>query len=253
MWFWRCRYREDALSRRLIQELRQRGNMIFHIILNPSFVDERQFLTSLVKNFNVDFPFHVDPSREDILNLRDAIQKFLIEKCVNERQTVVLVIDEAQKLNLATLETLRILLNFETNEYKLLQLILLGQVELYPKIMQMPNFLDRISFKYTLNPLDAQETKELILFRMKQAGYNSTMPLFSDEAFSEVYSYTRGYPRKITMLCHQVLKELIMQNKPVVDREIVRDVIAKEQQFMQAGGLAMTKDASPGGFKEKFK
>ncbi|OGX24823.1 MAG: hypothetical protein A3D10_07120 [Omnitrophica WOR_2 bacterium RIFCSPHIGHO2_02_FULL_48_11] len=242
---------KTSLSRKLIQELKRRGNMIFHIILNPSFVDERQFLTSLVKNFNVDLPSHVDLSKEDILNLRDVIQKFLIEKAVTEKQTVVLVIDEAQKLNLSTLETLRILLNFETNEYKLLQLVLLGQVELYPKIMQMPNFLDRISFKYTLNPLDVQSTRELILYRVKQAGYNSAMPLFSDEAFSEIYSYTRGYPRKITMLCHQVLKELIMQNKSAVDREIVRDVIAKEQQFMQASGLGMTKEASPGVYKEK--
>lgn len=223
---------KTSLSRKLVQELRKRGNMIFHIILNPAFVDERQFLTSLLRNFNIELPHGVeDPSRQDILDLRDAIEKFLIEKCITEKQTVILIVDEAQKLNLSTLETLRILLNFETNEFKLLQLVLLGQVELYPKIMQMPNFLDRISFKYTLNPLDVHETKELINYRIKQAGYNSSMELFLDEAVSEIYSHTKGYPRRITMLCHQVLKELIMQNKQAVDRELVRDVIAKEQQF----------------------
>ena len=57
------------------------------------------------------------------------------------------------------------------------------------------------------------------------------MELFLDEAMSEIYNYTRGYPRKITKLCHQVLKELILQNRHAVDRMLVRDVIAKEEQY----------------------
>src|SRR3989338_2936845 len=157
---------KTSLSRKLIQELKKRGKMIFHIILNPSFVDEKQFLISLASNFNVEWEAQAEAHKDDILQMRDSIEKFLITKCIEEKQTVILIIDEAQKLNLSTLETLRILLNFETNEFKLLQLVLLGQVELYPKIMQLPNFLDRISFKYTLNPLDAQETKELIHYRI---------------------------------------------------------------------------------------
>ncbi len=235
---------KTSLSRKLIQELKKRGNMIFHIILNPSFTTERQFLTSLVRNFNIEMQEGNDPLKEEILDLRDAIEKFLIEKCIEQKQTVVLVIDEAQQLNLSTLETLRILLNFETNDFKLLQLVLLGQVELYPKIMQMPNFMDRISFKYTLNCLDAQETKDLIAYRIKQAGYNSSMPLFADEAISEIYNTTRGYPRRITMLCHQLLKELIMQNKKIVDRELVRDVIAKDKQFNLASGFGLGKEVT---------
>ena len=229
---------KTSLSRKLIQELKKRGNMIFHIILNPSFGSEHQFLTSLMRNFSIDYPTHEDQNKQSILDLRDTFEKFLIQKCIDERRTVVLIVDEAQKLDLPTLETLRILLNFETNQYKLLQLVLLGQVELYPKIMQMPNFYDRISFKYTLNPLDASETKELINYRIAQAGYNSKMQLFLDEAVSEIYNYTRGYPRKITMLCHKVLKELIMRNKTVVDRMMVRDVIDKEAQFLTMAAKA---------------
>jgi len=242
---------KTSLSRKLIQELKMRGNMIFHIILNPTFTTERQFLTSIVRNFNITMPVGDDPLKEEILDLRDAIEKFLIEKCIEQRQTVVLVIDEAQQLNLSTLETLRILLNFETNEFKLLQLVLLGQVELYSKIMQMPNFMDRISFKYTLNPLNAQETKELIHFRLKQAGYHSPMPLFTDEAISEIYNDTRGYPRRITMLCHQTLKELIMQNKKVVNRELVRDVVAKQKQFTTASHAGTSREAPVQTMKEK--
>ncbi len=221
---------KTTLSRKLIQELKERGNMIFHMILNPDFETEDQFLTSLLRNFDVEFPSDQKMDSINILELRDAVEKFLIQKA-EERQTIILIVDEAQKLNLITLEVLRVLLNFETNEYKLIQLVLLGQLELYSKIVSMPNFIDRVSFKYTLNPLDREETKELIKFRIKQAGYEGHMQLFNDEAISEIYNYSRGYPRHITLLCHKVLKELILQNKEVVDRTIVLDVLEKERSI----------------------
>lgn len=222
---------KTSLSRMLVQELKKRGSMLFHIILNPVYESEKQFLTALIRNFNVESCQGTDLSAAGILELRDAFEKFLIKKTLEEKQTVILIVDEAQKLDYSTLETLRVLLNFETNEFKLLQLVLLGQVELYPKIVDMTNFMDRISFKYTLNPLDVKETKELIHFRIRAAGYESRMELFLDEAMSEIYNFSRGYPRKITMLCHQVLKELILQNRQAVDRALVRDVLAKEEQF----------------------
>ncbi|MCK5216064.1 MAG: AAA family ATPase [Candidatus Omnitrophica bacterium] len=226
---------KTSLSRLLVQDLKKRGNMIFHIVLNPVYENEKQFLTALLRNYNVDAQLNMDLQNADILELRDAFEKYLIQKSIEEKQNVILIIDEAQKLDMITLETLRVLLNFETNEYKLLQLVLLGQVEMYPKIVNMPNLMDRISFKYTLNPLDVKETKELINFRVKTAGYNSRMELFLDEAISEIYNYSRGYPRKITKLCHQVLKELIMQNKNAVDQALVRDVIQKQEQFKISG------------------
>ena len=223
---------KTTLSRKLLQELRDRGNIIFHMILNPDFETEEQFLTSLLRNFNIDFPSSSDASLDKvkILDLRDAIERFLIQKN-EERQTIILIIDEAQKLNLVTLEVLRVLLNFETNEYKLIQLVLLGQLELYSKIVSIPNFIDRVSFKYTLNPLDIEETKELISFRIRQAGYEGHMQLFDNEAMSDIYNYARGYPRHITMLCHKALKELILQNKEIVDRKIIQDLLEKEQKF----------------------
>jgi general secretion pathway protein A len=228
---------KTSLSRLLVQELSKRGNMLFHVVLNPVYGDETQLLRSLIRNFNVDTALGLDLGRADVLEMRDAFEHFLIRKTIDEKQTVIMIVDEAQKLDMESLETLRIFLNFETNEFKLLQLVLLGQVELYPKMVNMPNLMDRISFKYTLNPLDVAETRELIKFRVLAAGYNSRMELFLDEAISEIYNFTRGYPRKITKLCHQVLKELILQNKQVVDRNLVRDVIQKEEQFKIHGLL----------------
>ena len=140
----------------------------------------------------------------------------------------MLIVDEAQKLNDVSLEVMRVLLNYETNEFKLFQLVLLGQLELHAKILSIPNFLDRISFKYTLNPLSKEETREMIEFRIRKAGYTHSMRLFLDEAVEEIYNYTKGYPRRITMLCHIALKELIMKKKLVVDAKLIREIIRRE-------------------------
>lgn len=216
---------KTTLSRKLIQELKQRQDVIFHMILDPSLENEYLFLSSLVRNFDIELK---DGSSTTIVDLRESLEKFLFQKGVNENMTIVLIIDEAQKLSESSLETLRVLLNYETNEFKLLQLVLLGQLELYSKIININNFCDRISFKYTLNPLDAAETKELIEFRIRQAGYKAHMQLFLDEAIEEIFKYSGGYPRKITMLCHKALKSLIMKNKLAIDREIIREIINDE-------------------------
>ncbi len=216
---------KTTLSRKLIQELKDRPDFIFHIILDPSFDSEEPLLTSLVSNFEITINSDIPPG---IVALREGLERFLFQKGVTENKTVTLIIDEAQKLNESSLEVLRVLLNYETNEFKLIQLVLLGQLELHAKITNIPNFFDRISFKYTLNPLDFEETREMIEFRIKQAGYSANMHLFLDEAIKEVHQYTRGYPRRITMLCHRALKALVLKNKFVIDAVLIQEIINEE-------------------------
>ena len=216
---------KTTLSRKLIQELRSREDCIFHIVLDPTFANEELFLTSLLHNFEINISAIANPT---ILDLREALERFLFQKGVTEEKTVTLIIDEAQKLSESSLEILRVLLNYETNEFKLLQLILLGQLELYSKILNIPNFFDRISFKFTLNPLDFDEAREMIEFRIQQAGYRANIHLFLDEAVREIYEYSRGYPRQITMMCHKALKTLVLKNKFVVDSELVHELIEQE-------------------------
>jgi len=216
---------KTTLSRKLIQELKSRDDFIFHIVLDPSFESEELFLVSLLRNFELSI---TTSAATTILDLRETLERFLFQKGVTENKTVVLIVDEAQKLSDTSLELLRVFLNYETNEFKLLQLILLGQLELYSRIMNIPNFFDRISFKYTLNPLDFNEAREMIDFRIRQAGYKASIHLFLDDALKEIYEYTRGYPRQITMLCHKALKNLVLRNKFVVDGEIVHELIEEE-------------------------
>ncbi len=217
---------KTTLSRKLIQLLRSKEDFIFNIVMDPAFDSEELFLMKLARNFELSVPV----AHPNILDIQESLERFLYQKGVEENKTVVLIVDEAQKLNEVTLEALRMLLNYETNEFKLLQLILLGQLELYAKIMNMHNFLDRISFKYTLNPLDEEETRRLIEFRIRQAGYSSRMFLFLDGAIRQIHIYTKGYPRQIAMLCHKALKALVLKRKSVVDEALIKEVIEEEDK-----------------------
>ncbi len=216
---------KTTLSRKLFQMLRAREDIEFFMILDPTYDTEQIFVESLVRTFRI----HMEKSTPSLLDMKEAIKQYLFQKGVHENKTIVFLVDEAQKLNTESLEVLRVMLNYETNEFKLLQLVLLSQLELLPKIREMKNLKDRISMRYIINPFDDVETKEMIAFRIKQAGYNSTMPLFHDDAVTEIYQQTQGYPRRIAMVCHNALKHLVMENKMVVDRDIVRKVVAERE------------------------
>lgn len=215
---------KTTLSRKLFQMLKEREDIIFHMIMDPTFDTEEIFLESLIRTFKIE----ITAANPSILDYKEEIKKYLFQKGVTENKIIVLLIDEAQKLNSLSLEILRVLLNYETNEYKLLQLVLLAQLELLPYIREIKNLWDRISLKYVLNPLDEQETKEMIEFRLRAAGYNSNLPFFTDEAIAEIYRYTQGYPRRISMLCHNTLKLLVMESKSIVDREVIQNLISRE-------------------------
>jgi len=216
---------KTTLSRKLFQMLNAREDIEFYMILDPTYGTEQIFVESLVRTFRI----QIDKATPSLLDMKEAIKQYLFQKGVNENKTIVLLVDEAQKLNTESLEVLRVMLNYETNEFKLLQLVLLAQLELLPKIREMKNLLDRVSMRYIINPFDDVETKEMILFRINQAGYNSAMPLFQDEAITEIYQQTQGYPRRIAMVCHNALKRLVLDNKMVVDCDIVRKCIAERE------------------------
>ncbi len=218
---------KTTLSRRLAQLLKLESNLSVTMILNPMYESQEQFLADLAERFHIKDEICRE-GKPAVLDYMKAIEKFLFGKGVEERQTVVLLIDESQKLIDPCLEILRSLLNYETNEYKILQLVLLSQMELLPRVSRIKNLWDRIALKYVINPLEEEEVKEIISFRLKKAGYVSRYPLFSDSAVNAIYNYTQGYPRKITMLCHDALEYLVMHKKEMVTKEVIQDLIQKE-------------------------
>ncbi|HOX54022.1 MAG TPA: AAA family ATPase [Candidatus Omnitrophota bacterium] len=218
---------KTTLSRTLFQSFAgEEDKFIFKMILDPNYKTEYQFLTTLAKTFGV------LPDFRSTIDIQESIEKYLFQKGVEENKTIILLIDEGQKLSQPFLEILRTLLNYETNEYKLLQLVILAQMEILPRVKKIRNFIDRVSLKYIINPLDIRETKEMIDFRLKQAGYNDGRSLFTDEAIEKIYNFSQGYPRKISLLCHNALEKLVMYDKNAVDEDLINVLLEEERVWV---------------------
>lgn len=216
---------KTTLLRTLLNAFKDEDNFVFHMILDPGHKSEFQFLSNLIKIFRLNPPF------KSTLDFKEALEKYLFQKGVEENKTIILLIDEGQKITYENLEVLRTLLNYETNEYKLLQLVIMAQVELLSRLKRVRNFMDRVALKYTINTLDEAETKEMIDFRLTQAGYQHQNGLFTDEAIKLIYQQTQGYPRRIAMFCHDALETIVMQERSVVDAEILNSLVAKEVEM----------------------
>lgn len=216
---------KTTLMRMLLKTFKDEENYEFRMILDPHFNSEFQFLLALTRIFGI------EPAVKSIMDFKEALEKYLFFRGVNENKTIVLLVDEGQKMTLEGMEVLRTLLNYETNNYKLLQLVIMAQTELLPRIRDVHNFMDRVALRYTLNPLDERETKESIEFRLAQAGYYNPQGLFTEEAIKIIYEYTQGYPRRIAMVCHQALEEIAMKGNWIVDADIINSMVRQEAEL----------------------
>ncbi len=208
---------------RILVNFFEDDQFIFHMILDPTYKSEYQFLQSISHMFGIS-----GSNSRSTMDYKDELERYLYQKGVEQNKTIILLIDEGQKLTTPFLEVLRTLLNYETNEYKLLQLVIMAQLELLPRLRKIRNFTDRVNLKYIINPLTEAETKEMIDFRLRQAGYNGHASLFTEEAIKEIYYHTQGYPRRIAMLCHNCLEHLIMKDKDIIDSQLIREILKEE-------------------------
>ena len=217
---------KTTLARTLLANFPQEDGFAFHMILDPSFESEYQFLLHLSRMFGA------RSSSKSTLDCREAIEHHLFQSGVTEGKTTVLLIDEGQKLSLDMLENLRVLLNYETNQFKLLQVVILAQMELLGRIRRIKNFVDRIALKYIINPLSEEETAEMICFRLLLAGSSNGHVLFSPSAIAAIHRFTQGYPRKITLLCHNALEALVMHERREVDDTLIQQLIHEESRWV---------------------
>lgn len=206
---------KTTLSRMLLERFNHEEGCHFFLMSDPTYKTEFQFLLALVKMMGI------APGFRSTLDYKEALERFLFERGMEENQTIVLLIDEGHKLTPAFLEILRFLLTYETNGTKLLQLVMMARMEILPRLGKIGNLLDHLVLKYILNPLDEQETRELIQFRLRQAGLNSRDTLFTEEAFRLIYEHTLGYPRKIVELCRSALASIALQRREIVDKGII--------------------------------
>src|SRR5213594_3815346 len=134
-----------------------------------------------------------------------ALQRFLLDRR-RAGQSTVLILDEAQNLEAATLEQIRLLSNFETSSEKLLQILLVGQPELRSKLErpELRQLQQRIELQCSLPPLSREQIRDYIETRLRVAGA-SNLALFSDQAQSRIAAYSGGIPRRINILCDHCL------------------------------------------------
>ncbi|MBM3326495.1 MAG: transposase [Calditrichaeota bacterium] len=217
---------KTTLSRALLQSFRQEQERYsFGLIIDPIFPSEYTFIRNLVDMFRI------KTKARSVLECKNAIETFLFQQGVEKDRIIVLLIDEGQNLTPTYLEALRNLLNYETNEYKLLQLVIFAQLDFLPKLNRNPNFEDRIATSYMLNPLNEADTREMIEFRLHQAGWDGNRTIFTEEAFKELFVSTRGYPRRITILCHNCLIEMLRADRAYIDADLVQKVVSSQVSF----------------------
>ena len=153
----------------------------------------------------------------------DQLQKILAAGGSAGR-TTVLAIDEAHVIgNRATLDELRMLLNFQTDDDFLLTLILLGQPPLLRTISELQPLKERIAVKFNLEPLDFQNTVRYLLFRLRSAG--STRGIFTRQAAELLYEQSGGIQLRINNLCDRCLLIGLMHRARLVDSRIVHAAV----------------------------
>jgi len=164
--------------------------------------------------------FNIKNVARSTLASRTALETFSFEKNMGEGKTVILLIDEGEVLTPTSIDILRTLLNFEAPDQKFLQMVIFGQMELLPKVRRRRNFVDRISLSYVLNPLNVDEMREMIEFRLGVVGWNGK-ELFAEETYETIHEYTKGFPRQVVKLCGMSLETCIMNGDSVVVKDVV--------------------------------
>jgi general secretion pathway protein A len=160
-----------------------------------------------------------------------ALNNFLIERR-RSNQNTVLIIDEAQNLDPATLEEVRLLSNFESPSGKLLQIILAGQPELNDKLAlpALRQLRQRVALRCTIPPLDEEETREFIRTRLRIAGARD-VGIFTDRAVRRIAEWSGGIPRLMNIACDHCLLVGYADEKKHIDRPIVERAI----KYFEAG------------------
>jgi general secretion pathway protein A len=170
------------------------------LILNPRMTAP-EFLLTICEELGIGVP---DSATQSLKDLVDILSQYLLRAHAGGRR-VVLVVDEAQNLAPEVLEQVRLLTNLETNTQKLLQIILIGQPELRDLLArnELRQLAQRITGRYHLSPLSAEETTAYVRHRLRVAG--ATADIFNRFALEEIYRLSDGVPRVINVICDRSL------------------------------------------------
>ncbi len=186
---------KSTLSRAVLEELDDYSTAL---ILNPVMTGI-QLLRSILRELDL------DDRGNDRVRLTERLNEYLLERADAERD-VVLLIDEAQDMSPELLEQVRLLSNLETDDRKLLQIVLVGQPELRDMLASdgLRQLSQRITVRYHLDPIGRDEIEAYIQHRLQVAGSNGR-PSFTGAAYRAIHRRSRGVPRLINAVCDKTL------------------------------------------------
>ena len=211
---------KTTVIRSLLEQLP--GHADVALILNPR-VTPAEFLLTICEELHVPVP---ESGRSSTKTLMDLLGRHLLDTHARGRR-VVLIVDEAQNLSTQTLEQVRLLTNLETATTKLLQIILIGQPELRELLDQaeLRQLAQRITGRYHLNPLSADESAGYVKHRMRVAG--ATAEVFTPSALREVHRLSGGIPRVINVICDRALLGAFTQEDHRAGAALVRQAASE--------------------------
>ena len=213
---------KTLLVRCLLDSL-TRHKIAFAFVYNP-MLSVTDFLAHLLNEFGV-------PSKSTSkIELLSALNNFLLTRA-RRGETTALIIDEAQLLSWELLEEIRLLTNLETSQYKLLQIVLVGQPELEQRLdsQELRQLKQRVAMRCRLKPLEIEDVRGYIYRRLELAGANShATTIYPEETIQAVYLFSRGIPRLINTISENALiagyGKQAHQITPTIVQEVATDL-----------------------------
>lgn len=228
---------KTTVGRCFLAQLPENTDVAF--IVNP-----RLTVLELLETICEEFEVPLDNREQSVKSYIDRLNIYLLKAHADGRNSALLI-DEAQGLSLALLEQLRLLTNLETNQKKLLKIMLLGQSELRDKLKQeeAAQINQRVTSRYHLLPLDHKNCCSYILHRLAVAG--ERQQVFSKKALRQIFFFSGGIPRIINVLCDRSLLGAYVEGEYLVSAKIVdqaaREVLdyehEKQEQVTEKGSL----------------
>ena len=205
----------SSLARLLHQRFLDSG-FVSSLLVNPSYPTPNSLLRTIAQELST------PSTSKSFKGMLDILKEHLWTLAVESGKTVVLIIDEAQTLKPPLLELLRQLINYETNETKLLQLVLFSQDELRNTLARpnLRNFRSRIVMASTLEPLSLTELEKMIAFRWQVASGGEDHP-FTKEALGRIFAASAGMPREANIVADNALLLAHLKGAAQIDAGIV--------------------------------
>lgn len=213
---------KTMLSRMLQTRLPQKVECVY--LANPSIAPEHVVFAIA---FELQLRF---PQNTDRLQAMQLLQKYLLDRHAEGKQVVIFV-EEAQGMPIATLEEIRLLTNLETKQDKLLQIVLFGQPELDTNLnaTQIRQLRERITHSFNLDPIDQNAIRDYVMFRLRSAGYFGP-PIFTEAAIKLLKQSSQGLVRRVNVLADKAMLAAYSQNLYLVDVKQVEAAI-RDSEF----------------------